>query len=259
MTPGEAAALLRQARTTQRTLEPFTDLHEVDEDWAYAVQDVDLAERLARGERQIGVKLGLTSRAKQERMGVDRAIVGFLTDDMLVDADDVSAALSRWAQPRIEPEIAFVTDREIGRALTDDEVPAHVRGVLMAAEVIDSRWAGYRFGLPDVVADNTSAAGVVLAEDTVPMATFDDVEELATLACRVDVDGHLVHEATGAAILGQPLRALRVLSEHLERRGRTLPAGSLVLAGALTDAVPLEHGYHYRLIVERLGSVTVTT
>ena len=66
----------------------------------------------------------------------------------------------------------------------------------------------------------------------------------------------LTRDATGAAILGHPLRAVQLLTEHLERRQEFLPAGSLVLAGALTDAVPLLAGRSYRLTVDELGTIT---
>ena len=255
--PAEAAARLRTARTELRTLDPLSDAWpELDEDWAYAVQAVDRATRTDAGEHLIGAKLGLTSAAKQQRMGVDRPIVGFLTDAMRLDAGDVAGALRRWAQPRIEPEIAFVTAAPLSRAPGDGEVAGMVATVGVAAEIIDSRWTGYRFRLPDVVADNTSAAGLVLGDAPRPL---HDAGDLATLRCTVTVDGATVHEATGAAILGHPLRALQLLGAHLERHGEVLPVGSVVLAGALTDAVPLAAGRRYRLAVERLGDVTVST
>jgi len=255
MTPEEAADRLSRARTTRTTLSPFTDEHPgLDEAWGYAAQDVDRVGRLAAGEGLVGAKLGLTSVAKQQRMGVDRPIVGFLGDTMVLRAGEVADALTRWAQPRIEPEVAFVTAQPVSRSLGEHEVAGVVASVQVAAEIIDSRWTDYRFRLPDVLADNTSAAGLVLGGEPVSLS---DAGDLSALRCEVVVDDEVVHRATGAAILGHPLRALRLLSEHLERRGETLPAGSIVLAGALTDAVPLTSGRSYHLSVERLGVVSV--
>lgn len=251
MSPEEAAALLLAARVEGRTLEPFTDAHpELDEAWGYAVQALDLAHRLGTGERSVGAKLGLTSRAKQQRMGVQRPVVGFLTDAMLLPAGPV--AVDRWVQPRVEPEVAFLTRRPIDRALATTEVASYVGGVGVAAEVLDSRWTGYRFRLPDVLADATSAAGFVLGPEVHDLATVGD---LAALRAEVRVDGLVVERATGAAVLGDPLRALVLLSEHLAARGETLPEGSWVLAGALTDAVPLVAGRHHELEVEALGTI----
>jgi 2-oxo-3-hexenedioate decarboxylase len=254
VTPKQAASALRDARLGRRTLSPFSDHHpDLDEEWGYAAQAVDRTVRLAAGEQLVGAKLGLTSAAKQQRMGVDRPIVGFLTRSMLVRPDGVGDRLTSWAQPRIEPEIAFVTSRPIGHPLAADEVEAHIATVVIAAEVIDSRWSDYRFRLPDVLADNTSAAGVVVGAGPIELA---EIADLSSLACVVEVDGEVVHRATGAAILGDPLRAVQLLSEHLARRGEVLPAGSLVLAGALTDAVPLHVGRHYLLAIDALGELT---
>ncbi|GAA3538658.1 2-keto-4-pentenoate hydratase [Nocardioides daeguensis] len=253
--PAAAAATLAQARATRVPLPPFTATDPtLDARWAYDVQDCDRAARLASGESAVGAKLGLTSPAKQARMGVDEPVVGFLTDALRLDPGVVAGALAGWIQPRIEPEIAFVLGRPVSSRLTLAEARAAVASVGIAAEIIDSRYEDYRFRLADVVADNTSAAGVVLG-DLHPGA---DVPELATLRCTLSVDGEVRHEATGAAILGDPYAALVHLSGHLAARGDALPAGSLVLAGALTDAEPLLAGSSYRLTIASLGTIDVS-
>ena len=255
MTPGDAEAVLRAARTDRRTLTPFSDAEPtLDEQWGYAVQAADRARREASGEDVVGAKLGLTSAAKQQRMGIAQPIVGFLTDVMRVDADALAQAAQAWAQPRIEPEIAFVTSQPLSSPLSLTEAARAVDGVTVAAEVIDSRYVGYRFRLPDVVADNTSAAGYLIGT----LSHLPDLDDLVNVHCELEVDGEVVHAATGEAILGHPLRALVHLSEHLARHGQTLPAGSLVLAGALTDAVPLAAGSRYAVRMGRLGTLTTT-
>lgn len=255
MTPGDAEAVLRAARTDRRTLTPFSDAEPtLDEQWGYAVQAADRARREASGEDVVGAKLGLTSAAKQQRMGIAQPIVGFLTDVMRVDADALAQAAQAWAQPRIEPEIAFVTSQPLSSPLSLTEVARVVEGVTVAAELLDSRYVGYRFRLPDVVADNTSAAGYLIGT----LSHLPDLDDLVAVHCELEVDGEVVHAATGEAILGHPLRALVHLSEHLARHGQTLPAGSLVLAGALTDAVPLAAGSRYAVRMGRLGTLTTT-
>jgi 2-oxo-3-hexenedioate decarboxylase len=254
MPPEQAAATLRGARAHKTAITPFTDADaDLDEAWGYDVQALDLQQRLAAGEQIVGLKLGLTSEAKQRRMGIDRPIVGFLTEPMFLSPDSVAERLPEWIQPRIEPEIAFTTSRPIAAALDLAGVIEAVEGVAVAAEVIDSRFVGYRFRLPDVVADNTSAAGLLLG----PMSALDDPDALPAAACTVRVDGELVHQATGAAILGHPLEAMVRLSHHLVERGEVLPAGSVVLAGALTDAVPLRAGSSFELEIEGLGAISV--
>jgi 2-oxo-3-hexenedioate decarboxylase len=230
----------------------FTDtVPTLDEAWGYAVQDLDRSARLRAGEVEVGAKLGLTSRAKQVTMQVDQPIVGFLTDAM-----DLGGAtppvLAGLIQPRLEPEIAFVLGEPLSSPLARAAVPAVVAAVAVAVEVLDSRYAGYRFRLPDVLADNTSAAGYLLSEQR---HTLTEVGDLAARRCRLRVDGEVVAEASGAAILGDPLEAVVRLSHHLAARRRSLPAGSVVLAGAMTDAVPLRAGATYEAELEGLGSV----
>ncbi len=252
--PARAMLLLEAARARRSPLAPFTDeTPALDAAWAYDVQARDRRRRTSRGERAIGAKLRLTRAAKQERMCVAEPIVRFLPDTMALRADRIGAALPRGIHPRIEPEIAFVTAAPISGELDAHGAYAAVARVAVAAEVIDSRYAGYRFRLPDVVADNTSAAGVLLG----PSVPVGDAGDLSALRCTVTVDGAVRHEATGAAILGDPLAALVHLSRHLHDRGEFLPAGSLVLAGALTDAEPLVAGSSYRLAIEGLGVVGV--
>jgi 2-oxo-3-hexenedioate decarboxylase len=253
MRPTEAEAILRAARTASHTIAPFTDTDPtLDEEWGYQVQALDRAQRAGTGEQVVGAKLGLTSAAKQQRMNVDQPIVGFLTDTMHVEPDTLAQAMLDWAQPRIEPEIAFVTARPLSFPLTLTEAGRVVDAVSVATEIIDSRYDAYRFRLPDVVADNTSAAGYLLG----PLTRLSDLDDLARLRCEIEVDGTVAHSATGAAILGHPLHAIVRLSEHLARHGRTLPAGSLILAGALTDAVPLVKGSRYTTRMEQLGTLS---
>ena len=242
-----AAEQLRAAREARPTRAPFTDADpSLDEEWGYGVQDEDRAWRLAAGERLIGAKLGLTSKAKQTTMGVHQPIVGFLTDAM-----GLHGVRERTAQPRIEPEIAFRLGAALDRPLTQAPAAALIDGVAAAAEIIDSRFAGFGFRLPDVIADNTSAAGFAVGD-------WVDAGDLAAVTCTFSEDSQVLYTAPGSAILGHPLRALVHLSQHLARRGESLPAGSVVLAGALTDAVPLRPGAAYRIEIDGLGTLTVT-
>lgn len=250
----DAAATLRAAREERRTITRFTGAYPtVDEQWGYDVQGFDRKQRVDAGQYVIGAKLGLTSAAKQQRMNVNQPIVGFLTHTMQVDADSLPGAMVAWAQPRIEPEIAFVTSRPISSPLTMNETTKHIEAVTVAAEIIDSRYTGFKFELPDVVADNTSAAGFIVG----PLSKVNDLD-LSRVQCQVEVDHQIVHKATGDAILGHPLRAMEWLSRHLAHHGQTLPEGSLILAGALTDAVPLISGRRYAIHMGGLGSLTAT-
>ncbi|MDT4918436.1 MAG: 2-oxo-3-hexenedioate decarboxylase [Pseudonocardiales bacterium] len=193
---------------------------------AYEIQRELIDRRLARGERLVGCKLGFTSQAKMTQMGVSEIIVGRLTDAMQVD-DAAGVALSRFIHPRIEPEIAFRLGRDV---ISGGDMADCVDAVAPALEIIDSRYRDFRFSLPDVIADNTSAAAFVVGE-------WQPMRDVADLPVRLLVDGIEVEAGSTAAILGHPLRALEQLVDLAARYGIGLNAGDVILAGAATAAV----------------------
>lgn len=192
---------------------------------AYRLQHELIGHRLARGERLVGCKLGFTSKAKMAQMGVSEIIVGQLTDAMHVpDGTDVD--LARFIHPRIEPEVAFRLGRDV-----DGDIADCVEAVAPALEIIDSRYRDFRFSLPDVIADNTSAAAFVVGG-------WQPVTDVADLDVRLVVDGTDVETGSTAAILGHPMRALEELVDLAAKYGIALRAGDVILAGAATAAVP---------------------
>jgi 2-oxo-3-hexenedioate decarboxylase len=243
----DAAATSRQALAA-----PFTDEHdELGSDLAYEIQDLVVAARLHRGATIVGAKLGLTSSAKQEQMNVDEPLYGWLTSDMVLPTG-AAVDLTAFIHPRVEPEIAFLLGAEV-------EPPATVAGVLAstglvfgALEIIDSRYDAFRFRHPDVVADNASSAGVVIGSVALGPEHAGD---LRLTGCVVRANGEVVATAAGAAVLGHPAASVAWLINELHRRGRRLPAGSIVLSGALTDAVAISAGSFISAELDGLGTV----
>ncbi|TCB95855.1 4-oxalocrotonate decarboxylase [Micromonospora zingiberis] len=222
----------------------------LDVDAAYAVQAALVQRRLGRGERLVGLKMGLTSKAKMAQVGVDEVIWGRLTDLMRVP-DGGTVDVSRFIHPRVEPEVAFLLDRlpEPGEPVGD--FTDAVRAVAPAIELIDSRYANFRFSLPDVIADNTSAGAFVVGPwSPVP----DGLENLGVL---LEVDGRVAQVGSTAAILGDPRRALDEGIRLAGRHGVRLREGWVFLAGAATAAVPLRAGAQVRAVVEKLGSASL--
>jgi 2-oxo-3-hexenedioate decarboxylase len=219
---------------------------------AYEIQHAVVGRRLARGERLAGTKLGMTSRAKMAQMGISEVICGQLTDAMAVP-DGGTVDLARLIHPRVEPEVAFRLAREVDLADPDVDIVACVDAVAPGLEIIDSRYADFRFSLPDVVADNTSAAFFVAG----PWRALDEVmrEALSDLTVELVIDGEVVERGSTGEILGHPLDALRALVPLARTRGFPLTAGQVVLAGAATAAAPLRPG-RVQARVERLGAAS---
>jgi len=219
---------------------------------AYAIQDEALRLRQERGETVVGVKLGLTSRAKQERMGIAEPLLAWLTDAMVLPA---GAPVPQLIHPRAEPELVFVMgERLAGPGVTAATALAAVSRVYGGIEIIDSRYRDYRFTLPDVVADNASSALFGLGPIGLPPSEVD----LSLEAALLEVDGHIVDTATGAAVQGHPAEALALAANSLAARGLALEPGWLVLTGGMTDAVELNPGSRVAAHFSHLGSVTVS-
>jgi 2-oxo-3-hexenedioate decarboxylase len=241
------AARLDAARREGELLEADAIDADLSTEDAYAVQARLLELRRGAGERLIGHKLGFTSVAKQEQMGVFEPITGFLTDAMLVPVGKLELAGMR--QPRVEPEIAFRLGADLGGPEVDRAaVLAATAEVLAAIEVLDSRYRDFRFTLPTVVADNTSAARFVLAEEGLAPDALDLVAERVEFT----VAGGGARTATGEDVLGDPAEAVAWLA-----RRTPLEAGQVVLSGGMMDATAVSPGDTVRAAYSTLGEIVL--
>ena len=251
---GDAVSALRAAEGRAVAMEPLTtSWPALDTAMAYQVQDEALRRRLALGERLTGVKLGLTSVAKQRQVGVLSVITGWLTDAMAHPAGQPIAGAG-LIHPRAEPEVVLVLGHPLkGPGVTAAQALSAVSSVLAGVEVIDSRYRDFRFSLPDVIADNASAARYVLGHTALRPRDID----LWLEACILEVGGRVVDSATAAAVQGHPAQALACGANALGRRGIALEEGWLVLTGGMTDAVGLSPSVPVSATFTRLGSVSV--
>lgn len=236
---------LEEAIRTRTAIEPGAPDLTVER--AYELQDELIA---LLGDGREAVKLGLTSVAKQQQMKVDEPCSGWLLDGTQVE---VGQALScgELIQPRCEPEIAFIIGEDLGgEAVTSTDVLTATDAVMPAIDVLDSRYAGYTFTLPAVVADNISSARYALGTPVDPTGL-----DLRLLGCVLEKNGQLVATAAGAAVLDHPAAAVAWYVRAQARRGEVLRAGTIVLAGALTAAVPVGPGDVVRASFDRIGAV----
>lgn len=249
-----AADVLLEAETKRTDRGRITDeWPELDLATAYQVQSALIERKVAEGETVVGVKLGLTSRAKQERMGISSPLLAVLTDRMLL-APGEKIPMDELIHPRIEPEIVFIMGSELrGPGVTAATALAAVSTVHAGLEIIDSRYRDFSFLLPDVVADNASSARFIVGGLGIPPEALD----LSMEAVVLSVGGAVVDTATGAAVQGHPGEALALAANELAERGLSIPAGAIVLSGGMTDAVFVEPGVQISAEFTNLGSLTV--
>jgi 2-keto-4-pentenoate hydratase len=248
----EAAARLRRAAQEHRPCAPVRDLiGPSDVAAAYAVQRELTRARLATGARVVGRKIGLTSPAVQRQLGVDRPDFGVLFADMAY-ADGAKVPMARLLQPRAEAEVAFVLGRDLDEpGLGPDGVRAAIAYAMAALEIVDSRIEGWDITFADTVADNASSGLFVLGERVAPLERFEPVDAEMTMT----LDGEVVSTGTGAACLGDPLRAVAWLAKTARELGDPLRAGQVVLSGALGPMRPVEAGSEVSADITGLGSV----
>ncbi len=244
------AERLLQAERERRAIPRLTSEDpDLDPDLAYEVQARFFAARSAEGERSIGYKLGLTSRAKQEAMGVAEPLWGLLSTSMIWE-EDRPLEVGCLIHPRVEAEIAFLLEDDLeGPGVTVPAVLAATEGVCAALEILDSRFENFDFGLADVIADNASAAKLVLGGRLLPPDRLDVCREGMVMRA----DGEVVHTAAGAAVMGHPAAAVAFAANA----SGGIPAGSIVLSGGLTAPVPLRAGSVIAAEFTSLGTVTL--
>ncbi len=218
----------------------------------YAVQNELLRHRLARGERLIGMKAGLTSKAKMDQMGVHSPSFGFLTNAM-ASPENSAIAVSGMIHPRVEAEIAFLTNRELsGSDCTIDEVLAATEYVIPAVEIIDSRYEKFKLDLISAIADNGSSCRYVTGGRPAGPRDFD----LRTIGVVIEKNGEIQALGAGAAVLNHPANSIVMLVQHLAKYRETLPAGSFVMTGGITEAIPVKAGDSIIARFQNLGSVS---
>ncbi|HYB17620.1 MAG TPA: fumarylacetoacetate hydrolase family protein [Streptosporangiaceae bacterium] len=254
MDPRSIADALIVAERQRTAIAPFTDADPaLDAETGYQAQRMVLTYRLDRGERLIGAKLGLVSRAKQEAMGVHEPLYGWLTSGM-VHPHGEPLPLGELIHPRVEPEIAFLIGRELRVPATIISVLEATEAVLAAVEVLDSRYQDFRFRLPDVIADNASGSRVVLG----PRARVPgDLCDLRLLGCVLRAQGDVAATAAGGAVMGHPAAAVAWLVNRLCPEDWRLEPGALVLSGGLTAPVPMRPGSVVSAEFDGLGTVDV--
>lgn len=225
-----------------------------DMDWddAYAIQDEIRRRKEARGNKTVGLKAGLTSFAKMKQMGVETPVFGFVSDYMSVpDGGEVKTA--ELIHPKVEAEICIVTKAPLkGPGCHMAAVLAATDFVVPAVEIIDSRYRDFKFDLKSVIADNTSASRFVIGGRMRDLSELD----LRTLGVVLEVNGEVVTMAAGAAVLGNPLAAVAMLANHLGERGQEIPAGTFIMTGGVTEAIPVAKGDNVNVRFQDLGNVS---
>lgn len=246
----EALARARESRVPCGRISERFEINSLAD--AYAIQELNTLAALAAGRRLSGRKIGLTSLAVQQQLGVDQPDFGMLFADMEIrDGDAIDS--TRLIQPKAEGEIAFVLGRDLPHADTTlGELLRAVDHVLPALEIVDSAIEDWKITLVDTVADNASSGLYVLGKTPVSLSGLD----LALEGMLLEKNGAQAAIGVGAACMGNPLDACLWLARTMAEAGRPLQAGDVLLSGALGPMVQVQAGDSLRLRLTRLGEVS---
>lgn len=245
------------ALRARRTLAPLTERHPaITIEDAYHVSLRMLERREAEGERVIGKKIGVTSKAVQDMLGVFQPDFGFLTDRMAcADGAQVSLAQAGLIQPRAEGEVAFKLKHDLqGPGVTRADVLAATAWVAPCFEIVDSRIANWKIRIQDTVADNASCGVFVIGTQHTDPATLD----LAAVAMHMQKNRVPCGSGLGSAVQGHPAEAVAWLANTLGAFGIPFRAGEVILSGSLAPLVPAAAGDRFTMHIEGLGGCSVT-
>lgn len=250
-----AADALRAAEETRTAIPPlFETWPSIDVVDAYEIQLLNIRRRLAAGVTVHGHKVGLSSKAMQEMMGVDEPDYGHLLDDMECFSD-VPVAADRYCYPRVEVEVAFILgDALPGQNCTEQDVLRATEAVAPSIELIDSRILDWQIGIVDTIADNASSAGFILGPERVSPRDID----LLTIDARLYRNGTEVASGRSDAVLGNPVNAVAWLARKVASFGVNLEAGHVILPGSVHRAIDAAAGDDFRAEFDSLGSVELS-
>ncbi len=245
---------LYQALVDAKTVKPLTDRHpDITIEDAYKIQQQLMKLRLNAGERVIGKKIGVTSKAVMNMLGVYQPDFGYLTDGMVYN-EGQAIPMSRLIKPKAEGEIAFVLKKTLkGPGISSADVLAATEGVMACFEIVDSRIQDWKIKIQDTVADNASCGVFVLGDRLVDPRDVD----LQTCGMVLEKNGDIVATGAGAAALGAPANAVAWLANTLGRLGIALEAGEVVMSGSLAIMVPVAAGDNLRVTIGGIGSCSV--
>lgn len=250
----EFAEQLYEARRSGKPIPALTDsVPGLGMEDGYAIQEHLVRMLLADGEVICGYKLGLTSVAMQTLLGVDQPDFGPVFASTIF-RDGAELPVDQFIAPRMEAEIGVVLATELtGPDCTPEKALEATRGLVASLEIVDSRISDWKIKLADTVADLASNGAIALSSDVVPIDGFDP----RLIGMMFTKNDELIATGAGAAAMGDPLAAVAWLANTLAPMGVVLPAGSVIMTGALHAMVPVQPGDVFRADFDRLGPITI--
>ncbi|MEK4198009.1 2-keto-4-pentenoate hydratase [Cytobacillus sp. FSL K6-0265] len=248
------AEKLAEAESTRIGIEPLTEINpQITINEAYSIQLENIHRKVNNGEKVIGKKIGLTSKAMQELLGVDEPDYGHLLNSMVIE-NNGEISCTRRLQPKVEAEIAFILKKDLkGPNVTAEDVIAATDYIMPALEIVDSRIKNWQIQLADTIADNASSGLYVLGGTPTKVEEVD----LELMGMALYKNGEIANTGAGAAALGNPAICVAWLANKLFEYDITLKEGEVILSGALSAAIEAISGDVFLAKFAQIGVVSV--
>ncbi|MBA2526268.1 MAG: fumarylacetoacetate hydrolase family protein [Pyrinomonadaceae bacterium] len=250
----EMAKTLSRAEIECQPIDALTDTYpDLTVADAYAIQKEVVGRKLKQGRRVRGKKVGFTSPAVQQMLGLDEPGYGYLFDSGEVGNDE-EFTFDRLLQPKVEAEIGFVLKNRLrGPGLTIPDILAATDYLVPAFEILDSRILDWKIKAADTIADNASHGLFVIGDTRLPVNKID----LPRVEMNLEKNGEDVATGTGNAVLGNPALSVVWLANKLSELGLALEAGEVILSGSLATPLLVSKGDAVRATFGGLGSVAI--
>jgi 2-oxopent-4-enoate/cis-2-oxohex-4-enoate hydratase len=246
---------LYTALSDRTTVRPLTERYpDITINDSYQISKRMNERRVASGEHIIGKKIGLTSKAVQNMLGVGEPDFGLLTNTMAYSEGQEMPISEKLIQPRAEGEVAFILKKDLlGPGITAAEVITATECVMPCFEVVDSRVENWQIKIQDTVADNASCGLFLLGDKAVSPRSVD----LSTVGMVVEKNGSIISTGAGAAALGSPVNCVMWLANTLGEFGIPLKAGEVILSGSLVPLEPVQAGDFMTVSIGGIGRASV--
>jgi len=252
-----ARASFEMHRTRARYRPLDADVRKAPLDDAYRIQDAlhRLMTDAGRGEIA-GWKIALTSKAMQQMTGVDQPAAGAIFSKV-VHPSPARLDVAAYHHLGVEFEVAVRVGADLpasGGPWTRTSVADRFAACLPAFELVEDGNADYKtLDAFTLVAQNTWNAGIVLGA---PVTAWRSVD-LERAATRCWINDRPGGEGKTGDALGHPFEALAWLANLLNRRGRMLERGMVVMTGSsITTKFPAP-GDRVRFVIDGLGEVAL--
>lgn len=254
------AKRLHKAEKDRKQVEATTIAHpKMDVGDAYKVQKAWMDIKKKEGRTVAGYKIGLTSRAMQQVMGIDEPDYGTLLDDMVFEEGSTIEA-AQFLDPKIEVELAFILNKELkGDNISVTDVLNATDYVVPALELIAARSyrvhpkTGYKRTVRDTISDNAANGGVILGGR--PMRP-DDLD-LRWVGAMMSRNGVIEESGVSGAVLNHPAKGIAWLAKKYAAHNISLKPGQIILAGSFTRPVNIRPGDTFTVDYGKMGTISL--